>query len=254
MAKTLSELIADAASNDDLAFTGPDGVTFKLADLRGFSKATDGEKRIAEMKRVEAENAVKEAQKILEALQEAQKQMNAAQPKTAVAEDKDAWKKDPLYAPIVPVFESLASQAKESAELAANIKKSLDQSQAIYALERMRRQYAEATVKPKDKTFEQIVAEVVNAKEVDQFGLPTLEKYLYRVTEPDRIKAAADKAVADAKVEWDKAAKAAAVPKPGQFRPAAKKEDAPIKNLNELTSEKIANDPDIMAAMEGTAN
>jgi hypothetical protein len=254
MAKTLSELIADAASADDLVFTGPGGETFKLSDVRGFHKAVDGETQIAKMRRVEAENAAKEAAQILAALQEAQKQMNAAPSETPENNDADAWKKDPLYAPIVPVFEGLLSRAAELQKTVESTKKALDFSQAVYATERLRRQWAEASVKPKDRDFDSVVKEILEAKEVDAFGLPTMERYLHRATEPDRIKAASDAAVAAAKVEWDKTAKAAAVPKPGQFRARVKPAEAPIKNLSELTSETIANDPDILAAMEAPTN
>jgi hypothetical protein len=126
----------------------------------------------------------------------------------------------------------------------------LDQSQAIYALERMRRQWAEAKVKPKDKKFEEVVTEVLAAKELDAMGLPTLENYLYRTSEPDRMKAAVDEAIATARKEWEKTARAASIPKPGMTR-TREKTEAPIKNLSELTSELVSNDADIVALNEG---
>jgi hypothetical protein len=251
MPKTLSELIADAASADDLAFTGPDGVTFKLSDIRGFRSGVDTETANAKKLRLEAEKNANEAATILATLQEAAKKMNENPSGVVKKDETPDWRKDPLYQPLLPVFDALEAKATAFADRAEKLAKTLEGSQAIYAVERLRRQWAEATVKPKDKAFEDVVKEIIAAKEVDEFGLPTMQRYLHRVTEPDRIKAAADTAVAAAKVEWDKQAKVAAIPKPGQFRPRGKAAEAPIKNLGELTSEVIANDPDIAAAMEG---
>ena len=161
------------------------------------------------------------------------------------------WKKNPLYDEIVPVFEALEAQARKALETSERLGKSLELSQATYAAERLRRQWAEAKVKPKDKRFEDVVAEVINAKELDEFGLPTLEKYLYRSTEGDRIKAAQDEAVAAAKKDWEKAQHAASIPKPGGKFQTRKSAEPPVKSLNDLTSDVVANDPDIQAAMEG---
>jgi hypothetical protein len=251
MGKTLGEILADAASADDLEFKGPDGNVFKLADLRAFQKATGTETAAAKAAREKAASDANEAATILAALQKAAKEMKTVPERWEDPPKPPAWKDDPLYQPLVPVFDELLAMAKASKEQADAVKKSLDQSQAIYALERMRRQWAEAKVRPTDKQFEQVVGEVLAAKELDEMGLPTLEKYLYRTSEPERIKAATEAAVIAAKADWDKTAKAAAVPKPGKFQ-VRQKTDAPIKDLSELTSEVVANDPDVMAAMEGT--
>jgi hypothetical protein len=246
MAKTLAELIADAAAADDLAFTGPDGVTFKLSDIRGFRSSVDTETKAAAAQRKEAERVAGEAAQILTALQQAQKEMAANTKKPDEPGNAADWRKNPLYEDIVPVFDELAKNAKDALARSEEMKKSLDTSQAIYALERMRRQWAEAPIKPKDKKFEEVVQEVLAAHELDNMGLPTVEKYLYRATEADRIKAAEEKAVAAARVDWDKQKKMDSIPKPaGRFASQKGAKEAPIKNLSELTSEMVANDPDI---------
>lgn len=250
MPKTLAELIADAAAADDLEFAGPDGMKIKLADLRGFRSSVTAEETALKAKRAEAERIAKEAEGILGNLKlamteaEKNKQKNEPEPK---APD---WRKNPLYEDLLPVLDALESTGKAAREEAAALKKSLDQSQAIYALERMRRQYAEAKVKPKDKKFEEIVTEVLASKELDEMGLPTLEKYLYRVSEPDRLKVATEEAVAAARKEWEKTARAASIPKPGMTR-TREKTEAPIKDFSQLTSELVSNDPEIVALNEG---
>lgn len=251
MAKTLSELIADAASADDLEFAGPDGVKFKLSDIRGFRGTVDTEAKALKAKQAEAERIAKEAEGILAALQAAQKEIE----KNAKKEEPKGtdWRKNPLYEELVPVIEAVEQAAKTANENAATLKKSLDNSQAVYALERMRRQWAEAKVKPKDKKFEEVVTEVLAAKELDGLGLPTLENYLYRTSEPDRMKVAVDEAIVNARKEWEKTQRAQNIPKPGATHIRAATKDAPIKKLEELTSELVANDPDIVALNEGSA-
>jgi hypothetical protein len=249
MAKTLAELISDAASADDLEFAGPDGTKFKLADLRGFRNAVDVEAKTFKTKREEAERVAKEAEGILASLQAAQKEIEK---NTKKEESKGSdWRKNPLYEELVPVIEAVEQSAKIARENADALKKSLDNSQAIYALERMRRQWAEAKVKPKDKKFEEVVQEVLAAKELDAMGLPTLENYLYRTSEPDRMKVAVDEAIANARKEWEKTQRAASIPKPGMTHTRAKAGETPIKNLSELTSDVVANDPEIVALNEG---
>jgi hypothetical protein len=253
MGKTLAELIDDAASNDDLQFKMPDGTEFRLGDVRMFKKGKQSEEAALKAKREEAEKIATEADTILKSLQLAMKE--AEKNKTPPNEPKTPdWRKNPLYEDLLPVFDELTKTASEARAQAAEIKKSLDQSQAIYALERMRRQWAEAKAKPKDKKFEEVVAEVLGAKELDEMGLPTLEKYLYRTSEPDRMKVAVEEAVGNARKEWEKTARAASIPKPGATHIRAAAKDAPIKNLTELTSELVANDPDIVALNEGQTN
>lgn len=248
--KTLADLIADAAAADDLEFAGPDGTKFKLADIRGFRSTVTAEETALKTKRAEAERIAKEAEGILTALQAAQKEIEKNAPKKEEPKGSD-WRKNPLYEELVPVISAVEEASRIANENAANLKKSLDQSQAIYALERMRRQWAEAKVKPKDKKFEEVVTEVLAAKELDAMGLPTLENYLYRTSEPDRMKAAVDEAIATARKEWEKTQRAASIPKPGMTHIRGKGAEAPIKNLTELTSELVSNDPDIVALNEG---
>jgi hypothetical protein len=81
-------------------------------------------------------------------------------------------------------------------------------------------------------------------------GLPTISKYLHRASEPDRIKRAVDEAVAGARKEWEKAQRVADIPKPGKFQ-TRKTTEAPIKTLDQLTSDVVANDLDIQEIMEG---
>jgi hypothetical protein len=250
MAKTLSELIADAAAADDMELALADGTKYKLSDIRGFRSTVDNEAKGLKQKQAEADRIATEASTILASLQVALKEAE----KTAKKEEPKGsdWRKNPLYEELVPVIEAVEGAARQAREDASNLKKSLDQSQAIYALERMRRQWAEAKVKPNGKKFEEVVQEVLASKELDEFGLPTVEKYLYRTSEPDRMKAATDEAVAAAKKEWEKQHRADGIAKPGNMtRTRAKDAKAPIANLSELTSELISNDPDIVSLNEG---
>jgi hypothetical protein len=253
MAKTLSELIADAAAADDMEFVGADGVKVKLSEIRGFRSSVTAAENELKTKTANAERVAKEAETILTSLQAAMKEAEKNAPRKEESKGSD-WRKNPLYDELVPVIEAVEQAAKTARENSEALKKSLDQSQAIYALERMRRQWAEAKVKPNGKKFEEVVTEVLTSKELDEMGLPTLEKYLYRVTEPDRMKAATNEAVANARKEWEKTQRAASIPKPGATHIRAAAKDAPIKNLTELTSELVANDPDIVALNEGLTN
>jgi hypothetical protein len=250
MGKTLAELLADAAADEGLEFTAADGTKIKLGDIKGFRGVVETERQAAVRERTEAERVAKEAKNLFESLKAAAAEMEKNTPKNDPPAKGKRWQDNPLYDEIVPVLEAAEQAAKEARDQAKAIKQSLDQSQAIYALERMRRQYAEAKVKPKDKKFEEIVQEVIAAKELDELGLPTLERYLHRATEPDRMAEAIKEAVAKEKKEWEKAQHAASIPKPGKFQ-TRKTGESPIKKLDELTSEVVANDPDIAAIMEG---
>ena len=250
MAKNLSELIADAAAADNMEFAGPDGAKFTLADFRAFNGQIEASKRAYESEKQKAERIAQEAEGMLNsfkaAMEEHQKSITPKQ------EPKGSdWRKNPLYDELVPVIEALEGTAKAARAEAEGLRKNLDQSQAIYALERMRRQWAEASIKPKDVKFEDAVQQAIASKELDEFGLPTLSKYLYRTGEPDRIAAAKAEAVAEARKEWEKTQRAASIPKPGMTRTRVEPGKAPIKNFSELTSELVANDPDIVAANEG---
>jgi cysteinyl-tRNA synthetase len=250
MGKTLVELLADAEAKDDLELALADGTKYKLSDIRGFRGAVDTEAKALKTKREEAERIAKEAEGILGALQAAQKEIEKNTPKPPETKGSD-WRKNPLYEELVPVIEAVEQSAKIARENADALKKSLDTSQAVYALERMRRQWAEAKVKPKDKKFEEVVQEVLAAKELDAMGLPTIENYLYRSSEPDRMKVAVDEAIANARKEWEKTQRAANIPKPGATHIRAATKDAPIKNLTELTSELVSQDQEIVDLNEG---
>jgi hypothetical protein len=250
MGKTLSELIADAASADDMELSLADGTKFKLADIRGFRNSVTAEETAMKSKRAEAERIATEADTILKSLQLAMKEAEKNAPKREEQKTPD-WRKNPLYEDLIPVFDELKTISENARAESQNLKKSLDQSQAIYALERMRRQWAEAKVKPSNKKFEEVVHEVLASKELDEFGLPTVEKYLYRTSEPDRMKAATDEAVATARKEWEKQHRADNIPKPGMTRTRVAAKDAPIKDLSQLTSELVSQDADIVALNEG---
>jgi hypothetical protein len=250
MSKTLAELLADAAADDNLEFSTPDGTKVKLSDIKGFRGAVETERQGAERSRKEAERMATDAKNIFESLQAAQAEFQKAKDAESKPAKKARWQDNPLYDELVPVIEAAEKAANEAREQSISLKKSLDQSQAIYSLERMRRQWAEAGVKPKDKTFEQSVQEVIAAKELDELGLPTLDKYLHRASEPDRMEAYANEKVAKAQKEWEKKQRASEVSKPGKFQ-TRKSADAPIKKLEELTSDVVANDQDIMDIMEG---
>lgn len=246
MAKTLAELLNEA---DDLELSAPDGSKVKMSELKGYRTASDNERRGYETKRQEAERLANEAKQVFDALSAAQKEFekkSAPPPDTS----KDNWRKNPLYEEIVSVIDEANRAASEARELAKNTKKELDNTSAIYALERMRREYAEANIKPKDRKFEDLVAEALQAKELDAMGLPTIGKVLNRLSEPERMETYAAEKVAAAQKEWEKKQRMSEVPKPGKFTTRKSTDAAPIKDLNQLTSELVMNDPDIQAAME----
>lgn len=262
MPKTLAEILADAAAGDDLAFTGPDGITFKLADLRGFKKAVDGETATAKAKREEAEAAAMEAAKILDVLKKAKDEMNANASNKGKHDEPNKgndWKADPLYAPLVPVFEAMEKQAKQSFELASALQKELARSSSFYMIERMRNEYNSAPESFRKATpFEKAVAAALANQEYDNFGegensvkMPTLRRRIHEGTEADRIEAAVQARVADEKKKWDEKQRLDSLPKPGKFQTRGKSDKPPIAKLDELTSEVVANDPDILKAMEG---
>ncbi len=259
MPKTLAELINDAAANDDMEFTIPDGTKFKLGDVRLFKAGMTAEEKKLQGKQAEAERAAQEAQKLLTALDAAMKEEEKKNKGNAPPDKTGDWKKNPLYEDLVPVFDALATQAKEARDIAAAANKSLSQVSAFYSLERLRKEYDSAPESwRKANKFEEVVAAAIQAGESDVFGqgpeavkMPTLRKRIHEGTEADRIKTAADAAVAAAKVEWDKTAKLNSISKPaGRFANHKGDEKPPITKLDELTSEKIMNDPDIAKAME----
>jgi len=246
MAKTLADLISDAAMNDDTQFTTPDGTVFRLGDVRTFKNGVESERSAAANARKEAEKTAKEAKEIFDALTAAREEMN----KNTTKDDGKAakgsdWRKNPLYDEIVPVFDALEAKATQAFERADKLSKSLELSQATYAAERLRREWAEAKDRPKDAKFEEVVQQVLTRKDVDEFGLPTIGKWLKEATEPTRMEAYANEKIAAAKKEWEKAQHAANIPKPGGKFQTRKSGEGPIKKIDELTSDIVANDPDI---------
>src|ERR1700722_1086012 len=145
MAKTLAELISDAASDDNMELVLDDGTKYKLSDVRGFRNGVETERQAAASARKEAEKTAKEAKEIFDALSEAREEMNKNTPKDdgKAAKGSD-WKKNPLYDEIVPVFDALEAKATQAIELAGKLGKSLELSHATYAAERLRREWAEA--------------------------------------------------------------------------------------------------------------
>jgi hypothetical protein len=245
MPKTLAELIADAAT-EDMEFTGPDGVKVKLSEVRGFRSGLETERQAAANARKEAEKTAQEAKNIFDALKAAQDAMNAQTPPDDGKKSKGQdWRKNPLYDEIVPVFDALEAKATQAFERADKLSKSLELSQATYAAERLRREWAEAKDRPKDAKFEEVVQQVLTRKDVDEFGLPTIGKWLKEATEPTRMEAYANEKIAAAKKEWEKAQHAANIPKPGGKFQTRKSGEGPIKKIDELTSDIVANDPDI---------
>jgi hypothetical protein len=248
MAKTLAELLADAAADDNLEFTAADGTKIKLGEVKGFRGAVETERQAAERERKEAVRLAQEAKTIFDSLTAAQGEFEKR--KTPPEQKKSRWQDNPLYDELVPVLEAAEKASREAAEMAATNKKELELMTAKYSLKLLREQWNNAPNKPKDKKFEEVVQEVIANKEFDDMGLPTMEKYLHRASEPDRISKAVEEGISKARKEWEKAQRAADIPKPGKFQ-TRKSAEAPIKNLDELTSDKIANDPEILAAMTG---
>lgn len=250
---TLAELLAKADLANDLEFKDAGGNALKLGDLRAFSSSLDTERTSLKNALGEAQKTALEAKNLKESFEQALQELAKNSPKQEDGKKGPDWRKNPLYEELIPFMDSMEQTVKAANEQVTTLKKSLEQSQAIYSLERMRRQWAEATVKPKDKTFEQAAQEILAAKEVDELGLPTMNKYLQRATEPDRIAAAVKEAVDKARTEWDAKQRIASVKPSGNGTKFSthKSGEPPIKKIDDLTSDVIANDPDIAKLMEG---
>src|SRR5882724_4676388 len=117
MPKTLAEIIADAAANDDVQFTGPDGIVVKLGDIRSFRGSVDTETKTLKAKQAEAERVAQEAQKLLTALDAAMKEEEKKNKGNAPPDKTGDWKKNPLYEDLVPVFDALQKQAQEARDI-----------------------------------------------------------------------------------------------------------------------------------------
>lgn len=251
---TLQEILDNAAYGDDVSFVQGD-LTMKLGDLRAFRKMADGEKQTAAAKRAEAEKLAREAAVLLASIEEQRTKANQNQPPPT----GDDWRKDPFYQPVAAELDKFNGVVEKiNAALAAQ-QKSLDNASAIYALERMRNQWDRVKDKVKGKTFEELAQQAVKEGVKDNYGLPTLDPIIDRLMEPDRIKAAQDKAVEEARVKWEQEQAASMASKPGssaRFRNVKSDSKPPISKIEDLNSEAIArevqNDPEFRAALEGT--
>ena len=247
----LQELLSQADLKDDLEFE-LNGNKFKVGDLKGFRSGVESERTALLNQKKEAEKLAKEAQDLLGALDTAMKEVQKQQAPTK-KEEKADWRKNPLYEELLPVVDALETQTKQALGLAGDLKKSLDQSQAIYAAERLRREWAEAQDKPKEAKFEDVVKEVLGRGDKDSFGMPSLSRWLHDAGEGTRIQRAVDEALKKSNADWEQKVRMGAVQKPGSSTKfSTQKAGAPpIKNLSELTSEVVAADPDVAAAMAG---
>lgn len=247
---TLKELLDDAQFADGLTFE-LNGVKGTLGDLRAARGSALEETRAAQAKRQQAEQLANEAATLLSQLQEAARNPAAtAKPQEPGTID---WRKDPLFAPLLTDLDSAIATAKEAKRIAEDQANSLKQTSAIYAYERMKTQFERAGKSVEGKKFEDLAQRAIAEKHFDRFGLPTLEPIIERETEPLRIKTASDEAVAAARKQWE-AEQAASAAKPGaaggRFN-VRKPADKPIARIEDLTSDVVANDPDIQAAMRG---
>lgn len=247
----LAELLGQADLKDDLEFE-LNGNKFKVGDLKGFRSSVESERTALQKQNKEAERMATEARDLLVALDTAMKEVQKQNAPTK-KEEKNDWRKNPLYEEILPVLDALESQVKESRTLASETKKALDNAQAIYAAERLRREWAEAQDKPKEAKFEDVVKEVLGRGDKDSMGMPSLSRWLHDAGEGTRIQRAIDEAVKKNNTDWEQKVRMGAVQKPGSSTKFStqKAGQPPIKNLTELTSDVVANDPDVMAAMSG---
>ena len=245
--------MAKADAPDELEFE-VQGQKFKLGDVRLFGKEVASQKAKLADEQKRAERVALEANDMLAALKialdEAQK---ASAPKNEPAKTSD-WTKNPLYEELVPVFQALEKQAKDANEIAVKTKKDLDNAQAVYAAERLRREWAEAgNSRPKEAKFEEVVKEVLMRGDKDSLGLPSLGRWLHDAGEGTRIETAVEEAVKKNNADWEQKMRMSSVSKPGGVSKFSTKKagEPPIKKLDDLTSEVVANDPDILAAMNG---
>lgn len=246
----LQEILDNAAYGDDVSFVQGD-LSVTLGEVRAWKKMAESEKMAAAGKRQEAEKLAREAATLLAGLEEQSKNANRNQPPPA----GDDWRKDPFYQPIAAELDKFNGIVEKINSALAAQQKSLDNASAIYALERMRNQWDRVKDKVKGKTFEELAQQAVKEGVKDNYGLPTLDPIIDRLMEPDRIKAAQDKAVEEARAKWEQEQAASMASKPGssaRFRNVKGNDKPPIARIEDLNSEVVMNDPDVRAAMEGT--
>lgn len=254
---TLQEILDGTGYTDTLEFADSGtGTKFTLGDLRKFRTGSLDLERLAGQKKVEAERLAGEAaallQKLTEDSQTAEKAKAAAA--AAAARGEEGWRKDPFYLPVVGELEKTAALIQKLVETVEANKRAQDQGMAIMSLYKLRMEYDAKRELFGDRKFEDVAREVVQSKMVDQYGVATLSPMIDRLGEPSRMKKAADDAVAEARKKWEQETAMASSTKPGagaRFR-NVKPADRPIAKIEDLTSDLVANDPDVRAAMEGT--
>lgn len=246
---TLQEILANAALVDTTEFQIGD-TKLTMGDLRKLNSAIDSEKRVAAMKRKEAEDLTAQAAELLATLQK------TPVPTVAVKQPDGTydWKTDPLYAPVVAELQTIMAAANDAKAAAEAQRKSLEQISSVYAFERMRGEYDRAGYK--DKPFEELAQQAIASKSYDRFGLPTLSPIIEKLTEPSRMEKYAAEKVSAAQKEWEAKQNAAAAA-PGRNASARfetkVKSESPVKRIEDITSEMVAADPDVQAAMRGEA-
>jgi SHS2 domain-containing protein len=248
---TLDEILTNAQFGDDLEFDFQ-GNKLKLGDVRKFRGNADADSRTAAAKRQEAERLANDAATLLATLRDTA----AAPKKEEVKLDANDWRQDPLYAPVVKELTSIMETNKAIQASIEAQKKTLDQAQAAYALDRMSQEFDR--VKDKDgrfkgRTYEEAVQEAVTRKDLDRFGIPTLRNLIDRSQEPDRLEAKYQEGIKKGTEEGEAKARANA-PKPGgaaaRFH-TQKSEKPPIAKLDDLTAEVVAADSEIADIVEG---
>ncbi len=251
---TLKEILDNAQFGDDVQFDF-NGNKIPLKELRALRANFTSEQQQIAQTRAKAEKDALEAANVLAQLIEQQ----GKTPKPAAAEGGEEWEKDPLYAPILKKFSPVFDALKQSAAQQAKIAKDLERAQAVYAIDRMRGEFnrrADKDGKVKGKTFKELAEEAVKANSIDEFGAPTLEPIIDRLTEPDRREEYAATRIKEERKKWEDEQRAAGSTKPGstsRFR-TVKSDKAPINKIEDLNSEavlkEIQNDPEFAKEME----
>jgi hypothetical protein len=250
----LKEILDNAQFGDDVQFDF-NGEKIPLKDLRALRAGIAAQEQAAAASRTAAEKSAMEAANVLaELIAEKGKTQ-----KPAATEGGEEWEKDPLYAPILKKFSPVFDALKKTSETQAAIKQELERAQAIYAIDRMRGQFnarAGKDGKINGKTFKELAEEAVRAGSKDEFGAPTIEPIIEKLTEPDRLETYAAQKVQEERKKWEDEQRAAASSKPGsasRFR-TVKTEKAPISKIEDLNSEAvlkaIQDDPAFAKEME----
>lgn len=248
---TLQEILNDAQFGDDVQFDF-NGNKIPLKELRAMRGNFAKEQQEISQAKAAAEKSALEAANVLAQLLE--EKGKTVTNKTPAAPEE--WENDPIYKPVLNKFNPIFDAIKNLTASIEAQKKTVEQAQAIYAIDRMRAEFnrkADKDGKVKGKSFQELAAEAVNTKTVDSFGVPTLEPLIDRMTEPDRREEYAATRIKEERKKWDDEQRAAGSSKPGssaRFR-TQKSDKPPIAKIEELTSDMVMNDPDVLAAMEG---